>query len=132
VKVLALIYSEEGAWEALSEQERSRFYAAYSSFAEEGRKAGVVLGGEELQPVRNATTVRVRDAQTVVSDGPYAETKEALGGYFLLECASLDEAVEWAARIPGAEHGAVEVRQVHEDDQEQDAVAAAEREEVAT
>jgi hypothetical protein len=131
VKYLALIYSEEGAWEALPESERSRLYAAYGAFAEEGRKAGVVIGGDELGPVRDATTVRVRDEQTVVSDGPYAETKEALGGYFLLECASIDEAVEWAARIPGAEHGAVEVRQVHEDEQEQDA-SATERVEVAS
>ena len=131
MKYLALIYSEEGAWEALSESERSRLYAAYRAFAEEGREAGVVIGGDELGPVRDATTVRVRDEQTVVSDGPYAETKEALGGYFLLECASIDEAVEWAARIPGAEHGAVEVRQVHEDEQEQNA-SATERVEVAS
>jgi hypothetical protein len=131
VKYLALIYSDEGAWEALSDDERTQFYADYLAFSEAGRKAGVVLGGDELEPVRNATTVRLRDQQTVVSDGPYAETKEALGGYYLLECASLEEAVEWAARIPGAAHGAVEVRQVHVDEDEEPA-AADERVEVAS
>jgi hypothetical protein len=131
VKYLALIYSDEGAWEALSDDERTQFYADYMAFSEEGRKAGVVLGGDELEAVRSATTVRVRDEQTVVSDGPYAETKEALGGYYLLECASMDEAIEWASRIPGAGHGAVEVRQVHVDEDEEPA-ATDERVEVAS
>jgi hypothetical protein len=124
VKFLALIYSEEGGWEALSDDERSRWYERYSAFAREGREAGVVVGGDELGPTRNATTVRIRDGQTAVTDGPYAEAKEALGGYFVLECASMDEALDWAARIPAAEHGAIEVRQVHTDDQEADAPTA--------
>ena len=125
MKVIALIHADEGAWEALSEEERSAAYDRYRAFSEEGRRAGVVIGGDELGPVRDATTVRVRDGQTVVSDGPYAETKEALGGYYLLECATLEEAVEWAAKIPAAEHGAVEVRQVHVDEDPEDAAAAA-------
>jgi hypothetical protein len=131
VKFIALIHSDEAAWEALSEAERDRVYAAYGAFAEEGGKAGVVVGGDELGPVRAATTVRVRDGQTVVSDGPYAETKEALGGFFVLECASLEEAVDWAARIPAAEHGAVEVRQVHVDEEPAEP-ASGERVEVAS
>jgi hypothetical protein len=131
VKVIALIHADEAAWEALSDEERSAAYDRYRAFSEEGRRAGVVIGGDELGPVRDATTVRVRDGQTVLSDGPYAETKEALGGYYLLECGSLEEAVEWAARIPAAEHGAVEVRQVHVDDDAQDA-AAPEHAEVAS
>jgi hypothetical protein len=131
VKVIALIHADEAAWEALSEEERSAAYAGYMAFSEEGRKAGVVIGGDELGPVRDATTVRVRDGQTVVSDGPYAETKEALGGYYLLEVGSLDEAVEWAARIPGAKHGAIEVRQVHVDE-EPETSSAGERMEVAS
>jgi hypothetical protein len=131
VKFIALIHSDEEAWEALSDAERDRVYAAYGAFAEEGRKAGVVVGGDELGPVRAATTVRVRDGQTVVSDGPYAETKEALGGFFVLECATLEEAVDWAARIPAAEHGAVEVRQVHVDEEPAEP-AAGERVEVAS
>jgi hypothetical protein len=134
VKYLALIYADDTAWEAASEAERAEMYADYTAFADEARTAGVMLGGDELAGVRTATTVRVRDGQTAVTDGPYAETKEALGGYFLLECASMDEAVDWAAKIPGARHGAVEVRQVHAQDQD-DADApptAAEREEVAS
>jgi hypothetical protein len=131
VKVIALIHADEAAWDALSDDERSAAYDRYRAFSEEGRRAGVVIGGDELAPVRDATTVRVREGQTVVSDGPYAETKEALGGYYLLECASLDEAVEWAARIPAAEHGAVEVRQVHADD-EPEAATAPEHAEVAS
>jgi hypothetical protein len=131
VKVIALIHADEAAWDALSDDERSAAYDRYRAFSEEGRRAGVVIGGDELAPVRDATTVRVREGQTVVSDGPYAETKEALGGYYLLECASLDEAVEWAARIPAAEHGAVEVRQVHVDD-EPEAATAPEHAEVAS
>ena len=134
MKYLALIYADETAWESFSDEERAAGYAQYTAFSEEARKAGVIVGGDELAAVRTATTVRVREGQTQVTDGPYAETKEALGGYFVLDCASMDEALEWAAKIPGAHHGAVEVRQVHTDDQE-DAVAApaaAEREGVAS
>ena len=80
-----------------------------------GRRAG---RRSQLAATTDATTVRIRDAQVAVTDGPYAEAKEALGGYYLLECPSLDEAVAWAARIPGAEHGAIEVRAVHVDPEE--------------
>jgi hypothetical protein len=71
------------------------------------------VGGNELDSTSNATTVRVRDDERLVSDGPYAEVKEALGGYFVLDCPSLDDALDWAARIPAAGHGAVEIRPVH-------------------
>ena len=74
------------------------------------RASGKLLGGEELQPVGSATTVRVRHGETIVGDGPFAETKEVLGGFYLVEAESLDEAIEWAARIPGAGTGTVEVR----------------------
>ena len=74
-----------------------------------------MVGGDELASTRDATTVRVRDGESLVTDGPYAEVKEALGGYFVFECASMDEAVDYAARIPGAEHGAVEVRPIYVD-----------------
>jgi hypothetical protein len=117
VQYLALIYGEEGAWEALSEDERRGVYDRYGAFAGEARKAGVLVGGDELAPTTDATTVRVRDSQTLVTDGPYAEAKEVLGGYFVLDCPSIDAAVDWAARIPGAEHGAVEVRAVHVDEE---------------
>jgi hypothetical protein len=74
-----------------------------------------MAGGDELASSRAATTVRVRNDETLVTDGPYAEVKEALGGYFMFECDSIDDAVDYAARIPGAEHGAIEVRPVYVD-----------------
>ena len=90
-------------------------YAQYRAFSDEAGKAGVVVGGAELASTRDATTVRVRDGESLVTDGPYAEVKEALGGYFIFECESMDEAVEYAAKIPGAQHGAIEVRPVYVD-----------------
>lgn len=115
MQYLALIYADESRWEGLSENERSAMYDRYRTVASEAQQAGVMVGGNELASTRDATTVRVRGDETIVTDGPYAEVKEALGGYFLLECESLEEALEWAARIPGAEHGAVEVRPVYVD-----------------
>ena len=117
MKYLALIYADETAWETFSEAEQAAAYELYTAFANEARQAGVLVGGDELAATRTATTVRVRDGQTLVTDGPYAETKEVLGGYFVLECASMDEALDWAAKIPGAHHGSVEVRQVHVDEE---------------
>jgi hypothetical protein len=131
VKYLALIYGDESVWETFSDDERSRAYAEYMAFSKEGREAGVVIGGDELAAARTATTVRLRDGQTSITDGPYAETKEALGGYYLLECGSMDEAIEWAAKIPGARHGAIEVRPVHESE-DNSAARAADREGVAS
>ncbi len=113
MKVMALIYGDATRWDSFSAEEREAVYARYRAFGEEGRAAGVVLGGSELASTRDATTVRVRGDETLVTDGPYAEVKEALGGYYLLECDTIDEAVDWAARIPGAEHGAVEVRPLY-------------------
>ena len=81
------------------------------------RDAGVFVAGNELGPTSSATTVRVRDGKQLVSDGPYAEVKEALGGYYILDCPSFDDALDWAARIPTASHGAVEVRPVHVDEE---------------
>ncbi len=118
MKYLALIYGDESVWETFSEGDRKAAYAQYSAFADEARAAGIMAGGDELGSTRDATTVRVRDGETLVTDGPYAEVKEALGGYFVLDCGTENEAVEWAARIPGAGHGAVEVRPVHVDPEE--------------
>ena len=112
MQYLALIYADEDAWTSFSPEEREAGYAEYTSFADEARAAGVLAGGDELDHTSTATTVRVRDGEQLVTDGPYAELKEALGGFFVLECASIEEACEWAARIPGAHHGAVEVRAV--------------------
>jgi hypothetical protein len=118
VEYVALIYADESVWAALDESEREGWYERYRAFSREAAEAGVVMGGHELGPTGDATTVRVRGNDTLVTDGPYAEVKEALGGYYLLECESLDEALDWAARIPGAEHGAIEVRPVHFDPEE--------------
>jgi hypothetical protein len=117
MRFLALIYSDESAWEGLDDDSREAMYERYRAFSEEAGAAGKLAGGAEVQPSRAATTVRVRGGETMVSDGPFTETKEALGGFFVLNCESLDEAVALAARIPGAEHGAVEVRPAHEEDE---------------
>jgi hypothetical protein len=118
MQYMALIYGNEEAWSGFSEEQRVAAYDQYRAFGREAEEAGVLAGGNELGPTRDATTVRVRDEETLVTDGPYAEVKEALGGFYLLECESLDEALDWAARIPGAHHGAVEVRPVYVDPDE--------------
>ena len=115
MQYLALIHSDEEAWSALSEQELNHVMEGYYAFSREGAEAGVVQGGSELGPSTTATTVRVRNDETLVTDGPFVELKEALGGYFVLECETIDEACGWAAKIPGAKHGAIEVRPIHVD-----------------
>ena len=118
MQYMALIYADQEAWAAFSDEERESAYDLYRAFARDAEAAGVMAGGDELGPTRNATTVRVRNGETLVTDGPYAEVKEALGGYFLFECDSMDAALDWAARIPAAGHGAVEVRPVYVDPEE--------------
>ena len=118
MQYMALIYADEDAWTGFSDEQREAAYEQYRAFGRDAEAAGVIAGGNELGPTRNATTVRVRHDETLVTDGPYAEVKEALGGFYILECASMDEAIDWAARIPGAHHGAVEVRPVHVDPEE--------------
>ena len=110
MKYLCTIYGEEGQWSDATPEQMSEVMAAYGAFGEEA--GDVILGGEGLEPTSAATTVRVRDGERVLSDGPFAETKEQLGGFYLLECDSLDEAIDWAAKIPGASTGSVEVRPV--------------------
>ena len=117
MQYVALIYADEDVWSGFSEEEREAAYDKYRAFGEEAEAAGVLAGGNELGSTRDATTVRVRD-EMLVTDGPYAEVKEALGGFYILECASMGEALDWAARIPAAEHGAVEVRPVYVDPEE--------------
>jgi hypothetical protein len=114
MKVMALIYGHEGRWDAFSEEEQKAVYDLYRAF---GEAAGSkVVDGAELASTRSATTVRVRDGETIVTDGPFAETKEALGGFYVFDCESLDEATELAAQIPGAATGAIEVRAAHVED----------------
>ena len=112
MKYLCTIYGEEGQWSNATPEQMGQVMAAYNAFSEEAGAAGVILGGEGLEPTSSATTIRVRDGERILSDGPFAETKEQLGGFYLLECNSLDEAIDWAAKIPGAATGSVEVRPV--------------------
>jgi hypothetical protein len=109
---MLLIHDPEGVWESFSDEERDAAYEEYFAFSRELQDQGRYVSAHELQPTATAATVRVRDGEMVVTDGPYAETKEALGGYYLIEADSLDEAATWAAKIPSARHGAVEVRPV--------------------
>lgn len=112
MQYMLLIYDAESTIHALSEEDQHAFMADYGTFTEELRAAGAMLAGDALQPVGTATTVSVRDGETLTTDGPFAETKEQLGGYYLIEADSLDEALEWAAKIPSAKIGKVEVRPV--------------------
>jgi hypothetical protein len=112
MQYMLLIYTEPGAWEAYSDEERNALYQEYFGLSNDLREQGKMVSANELQPTATATTVTVREGDTVVTDGPFAETKEALGGYYLIEAESLDEAIEWAARIPSARRGKVEVRPV--------------------
>jgi hypothetical protein len=119
VKVMALIYGDASRWDSFTAEEKEAVYARYRAFGEETRAAGVMVGGAELASTRDATTVQVRNEETLVTDGPFVETKEALGGYYVLEVDTMEEALELAAKIPGAEHGAVEVRPIYVDPAEQ-------------
>ena len=110
MQYLLLIYSDESVWESLSEDERRAMYGEYGRLNSDLRAQGKLIAGDELQPVATATSVQVHSGDTIVSDGPFAETKEALGGYYLIEADSLDEAIEWAARIPSARGGTIEIR----------------------
>jgi hypothetical protein len=112
MKYLLTIYVDQTGMENMPSDQGRQITEAYAAFGEEGTRAGVIRGGEGLQSPSTATTVRVRDGERVVSDGPFIETKEALAGYYLVECDNLDEAIGWAEKIPGAATGAVEVRPV--------------------
>ena len=112
MQYLLLIYGDQNGWESMSEDERGQIFQAYGSYTEELEKSGAMVAGNALQPTETATTVRVRNDETLTTDGPFAETKEQLGGYYLVNVDSIDEALEWAAKIPGARHGSIEVRPV--------------------
>jgi hypothetical protein len=109
MQFVALIHADETGWESLSHDERQAVYERYTAFALNDQ----VVGGAELESTGAATTVRVRNGDRLVTDGPYAEVKEALGGFFVIESDSIEEACRLAAGIPASEHGAVEVRPVY-------------------
>ena len=110
MKYILLIYGEEGEWESMSAEEKQKVYEAHGAYTEAMEKAGVMRGGYELKPVATATTIRFDGGKAVTLDGPFAETKEQLGGYYLIEVDNLEQALEWAAKMPGMDSGAVEVR----------------------
>jgi hypothetical protein len=112
MQVLLMIYGDEAAWAAMPAEAKGQAFAAYGAYSTALREAGASLGGNPLQPTATAHSIRVRDGVPQVLDGPYAETKEQLGGYYLLEVADMAEAIRWAARCPGAAHGVIEVRPI--------------------
>jgi hypothetical protein len=114
MRYVALIYGNEAAGAKMTHEEQTAEMAAYNAFGEEAGARGVLAGGDALHPTSSATTVRVRDGKTLTTDGPFAETKEQLGGFYLLKCKDLDEAIEIAAKIPGAKTGSIEVRPIME------------------
>jgi len=111
---LCLIYSDESRWANLTNADREQMTGQYFEFTESIRRSGHYVGGNPLQATTTATTVRVRDGKTTTSDGPFAETKEQLGGYYLIEAKDLNEAIQIASRIPGARYGSIEVRPIAE------------------
>ena len=114
MRYVLMICGDETAERALSPDEEAAIMAEYGAFTEDAAKRGLLQGGERLRPTTDATTVRVRDGEVLTSDGPFAETKEQIGGYFVVECKDLDEAIELAAKIPAARGGSIEVRPIWE------------------
>jgi hypothetical protein len=114
VRYMALIYTDEVKSAPATPEEGQKLMAAYYAFGEEAGKAGVLGPGDALEDTNTATTVRVRNGERLVTDGPFAETKEQLGGFYILNCKDLDEAIHWAAKIPAALHGSIEVRPIME------------------
>lgn len=112
MQYMLLIYNNEAAWETLSPQEGEKIHGAYMEYTRQMAQAGVLRSGEALKPVSTATTVRVRSGKVTTVDGPFAETKEQLAGYYVIDVPSLDEATKWASKCPSAPVGSIEVRPV--------------------
>ena len=112
MQYLLMVYVNEKDFEKIPEAQRGPALAAYNDYAASLKSSGHLVGSNRLKPTATATTVRVRDGKTQMTDGPFAETREQLGGYFLIEAKDLDEATKIAARCPGAQHGSIEVRPI--------------------
>jgi hypothetical protein len=112
MKYLLLIYESEKAWNAMPEAEKGKIFEEYMTYTKGIRKSGNYIGGEALEPIATATTVRVKNGKTVTTDGPFAETREQLGGFYLVEAKDLDEAIKLAAGIPASRNGSIEVRPI--------------------
>jgi hypothetical protein len=114
MEYMLLIYSSEAEWFGQTKEQMEQAYGEYMQFSKEVVDAGIMRGGSELKPVSTATTVKVRSGKTQLTDGPFIETKEQLGGYYIIDVPNLDEALKWAAKCPGAKHGSIEVRPLME------------------
>ena len=114
MQYLCLIYEDETVWQKMPKAELDRLYAEYSAFKDGIKKRGHLVACNPLQPTHTAITVRVRNGKVSTTDGPFAETKEQLGGYFLIEARDLNDAIQVASRIPGARLGSIEVRPIRE------------------
>jgi hypothetical protein len=112
MKYLLLIYESESLSAGMSEADQGKMYGEYKAYTADLKKKGQHIAGQALQPVSTATTVRVKDGKTVATDGPFAETREQLGGFYMVEAKDLDEAIALAARIPAARTGTIEVRPI--------------------
>jgi len=110
MQYIVLIYGSEKGWSSMAKEGIEQMYAEYRKYSEDLAKAGVMRGGSELKPTSTATTVRVRGGKRQVTDGPFAETKEQLGGFYLIDVPNLESALDWAAKCPSAKDGSIEVR----------------------
>lgn len=114
MRYLLLIYTDEGMESSMTPEQQGVIYQAYNKYTTDLNESGKMLGGEALQPTATATAVQVRNGETLITDGPHAETKEQLGGFYMVNADDLDDAIAWAAKIPGAEVGTIEVRPIME------------------
>ena len=112
MQYMMLIYGQEGGFDDLSQEARDAGMQEWFAYTQQMKEAEVMVAGDGLLPTSAATSVQVRDGKDFVTDGPFAETKEALGGYYLMEVPSVDEAIAWAKRCPGAQYGTIELRPV--------------------
>jgi hypothetical protein len=112
MKFMLLLWGEEGQWADMSEEETAAEMARWEDYTNQIVAAGAMVSGEGLQPSATSKTLRIENGERVVTDGPFAESKEQLGGFYVIECGSVDEALDWAAKAPSADQGATEIRPV--------------------
>jgi hypothetical protein len=115
MKYMLLIYANENGWSAMTPEQRGQGMAAYGAYTQAVTEAGVLVASNRLRNTDTATTVHIQNGESKVLDGPYAESKEQLGGFYMIDVPDLDTALSWAARCPGASHGTVEVRPIWEE-----------------